>query len=192
MNRRTLISATASMVALGTIPLVACTTTAGGTSDPADKRREIDAGVDGALSRLYANAGSARELSQRAEGILVFPRVLAAGFLVGGEYGEGALRVGKTSAGYYRTTTASFGLTAGAESKAIVLMFMTPDALQKFQNSSGWTAGVDGSIAVAKLGAGGTLDTQTARAAIIGFVLTNAGLMADLSLEGTKITRLNI
>lgn len=192
MNRRALISAAVSMAALATVPLSGCTTARSGPENAADKRREIDAAVDGALSRLYANASSARELSSRAEGILVFPRVLAAGFIVGGEYGEGSLRVRNKPVGYYRTTTGSFGLTAGAESKAIVLMFMTPDALQKFQSSSGWTAGVDGSVAIARVGAGGGVDTQTAQAAIIAFVLTNAGLMADLSLEGTKITRLSI
>lgn len=190
MKRRDFILiSSASIATLAT----GCTTTGTGSgTDAAAKRREIDAGVDGAMSRLFSSARGANELAQKAQGILVFPRILAAGFVVGGEYGEGALRVGGQSVAYYRTTSASFGLQAGAQSKAVILMFMTPDALQKFQASKGWTAGVDGSIAVAKIGAGGDLDTNTVRAPIVGFVVTNAGLMANLSLEGTKITKLEI
>ncbi|MFJ5383851.1 YSC84-related protein, partial [Cupriavidus sp. CER94] len=104
----------------------------------------------------------------------------------------GSLRVNNAPVGYYRTTTASFGLQAGAQSKALILMFMTDDALQAFQASKGWTAGVDGSVALATIGANGQVDTNTTRAPIVGFVLTNAGLMANLSLEGTKISKLDI
>jgi lipid-binding SYLF domain-containing protein len=119
--------------------------------------------------------------------------VLAAGLVVGGEYGEGALRQAGTSVGYYKTSTASFGLQIGAQSKAVIMMFMTQDALEKFRTSDkGWTAGVDGSVAVAKTGANGSLDTATTNAPIVGFVLTNSGLMANLSFEGTKVSKLDI
>ncbi|SDP34018.1 Lipid-binding SYLF domain-containing protein [Ralstonia sp. 25mfcol4.1] len=188
MNRRLFMS----LPSLALAPaLFACTTNMSG-SDAVAKRREIDAGVDGTMSKLFASASSAQALSQQAKGILVFPKILAAGFIVGAEYGEGSLRVANAPVGYYRTTTASFGFLAGAQSKALILMFMTDAALQAFQASSGWTAGVDGSVALATIGANGQIDTNTARAPIVGFVLTNAGLMANLSLEGTKISKLDI
>lgn len=189
MNRRTFFSLTAVALAAS---VTACTTTGGSSTDTASKRREIDAGVDGAMNKLFATANGSRELAAKAEGILVFPSVLAAGFIVGAEYGEGALRVAGQSVGYYRTTTASFGLQAGAQSKALILMFMTPDSLASFRASKGWTAGVDGSVALATIGANGKVDTNTASAPIIGFVVTNAGLMANLSFAGTKFGKLDI
>jgi len=190
MDRRSFFVLTA--IALGS-SLAACTTSSGSSTDAgSSKRREIDAGVDGAMNKLFAEAASSRELAAKALGVLVFPKVLEAGFVVGAEYGEGALRVGGTSVAYYRTTTGSFGLQAGAQSKALILMFMTQDALDKFRASQGWTVGVDGSVALATIGANGQIDTNTARAPIIGFVLTNAGLMADLSLSGTKIGKLDL
>jgi lipid-binding SYLF domain-containing protein len=189
MNRRnfTSVSTVALMVALS-----GCSTTSDSKTDAASKRQEIDAGFDATLNKLYASANGSRELAAKAQGILIFPNVLAAGVLVGGEYGEGALRVGDTKSGYYSTATGSFGLQLGAQSKAVIFLFMTKDALDKFRNSKGWTAGVDGSVALAKIGANGNVDTSSATAPIIGFVLTNAGLMANLSLEGTKISKLDL
>lgn len=172
--------------------LAACTGTPATPSDAAAKRREIDAGVDGTLTRLFNTASSAQSLVNDARGVLVFPKILAGGFIVGAEYGEGALRVNNAPVGYYRTTSASFGLLAGAQSKALIMLFMTDDALRSFQQSKGWTAGVDGSVAVLQVGANGQVDTNTARAPVVAFVLTNAGLMANLSLEGTKISKLDI
>jgi lipid-binding SYLF domain-containing protein len=189
MNRRTFFSLTAIALANS---LAACTTTSNPT-EAASKRREIDAGVDGALNKLYSSTPGAQAQASKAKGILVFPSVIAAGLVVGGEYGEGSLREGGTSVGYYKTSTASLGLQIGAQSKAVFLMFMTQDALDKFRTSDkGWTAGVDGSVAVAKTGANGTLDTATTKAPIVGFVLTNSGLMANLSFEGTKVSKRDI
>ncbi|SAL06804.1 lipoprotein [Caballeronia arationis] len=190
MHRRTF------FFSLTAIALASSLAACGSTSNPteaANKRQEIDAGVDGALNKLYSATPGAREQGSKAKGILVFPSVIAAGLVVGGEYGEGALRAGGTSIGYYKTSTASFGLQIGAQSKVVVLMFMTQDALDKFRTSDkGWTAGVDGSVAVAKSGANGALDTATTNAPIVGFVLTNSGLMANLSFEGTKVSKLGI
>ena len=124
--------------------------------------------------------------------MLVFPSVLQAGFIVGGQYGEGALRVGGGTVGYYSTTSGSFGLQAGAQSKAIIFLFMTQDSLDKFRNADGWSVGGDASVALVKMGANGAIDTTTATAPVEVFVLTNAGLMADLSLQGTKVSRLKI
>ena len=189
MKRRTF--ASLSTIAL-MLALPGCSTTSGSKTDPASKRQEIDAGVDNALNKLFASAKSSRELAAKAQGILVFPNVLAAGVVVGGEYGEGALRVGGATAGYYSTAAASFGLQLGAQSKAVIFMFMTKDSLDKFRNSKGWTAGVDGSVALAKMGANGDVDTGSLSAPVIGFVLTNAGLMANLSLVGTKVSKLDL
>jgi lipid-binding SYLF domain-containing protein len=128
----------------------------------------------------------------KARGVLVFPSVIQAGFIVGGQYGEGALRVGGSTVGYYSTVSGSVGLTAGGQSKAIIFLFMTQDSLDKFRNSDGWSAGGDASVELVKVGANGVLDTTTASAPVQAFVLTNAGLMGDLSLAGTKVTRLKI
>ncbi|MFJ1252767.1 YSC84-related protein [Cupriavidus sp. CuC1] len=193
MERRSFLTVGAGLVlASAGLGLGACTTTPDTPTDKSAKRREIDGGVDGALNKLYATASGSRELANRARGILVFPNTLSAGFVVGGEYGDGALRAGGANRGYYRIISGSVGWQIGAQSKAIILMFMTQDALDKFVASQGWTAGVDATVALAKIGANGVLDTNTVQQPIVGFVVTNAGLMAGLSLEGSKITRLDM
>ncbi|MCO4864309.1 YSC84-related protein [Cupriavidus sp. WGlv3] len=192
MKRRTFLSASAGL-ALGTLATGACTTTKpDAPADKAARRRELDSGADATLSRLYSSVNGSRELGSRARGILVFPKTLSAGFIVGGEYGDGALRSGGGTRGYYRLVSGSVGWQIGAQSKAVILMFMTQDAYDKFVRSSGWTAGVDATVALATIGANGVLDTNTAQQPIVGFVLTNAGLMAGLSFEGSKITRLDL
>jgi lipid-binding SYLF domain-containing protein len=172
-----------------------CTTTSGsgesGATDMA-QRQSLDASVDGTLSRLYTSVKGSRELVSKAQGVLVFPNVLQAGFIIGGEHGDGALRVGGGTVGYYSTTSGSIGLTAGAQSKAIVFLFVTSDALSQFRNSNGWTVSGDASVALVKVGANGTIDTTTATAPVEVIVMTNAGLMADVSLAGTKVTPLKI
>jgi lipid-binding SYLF domain-containing protein len=140
---------------------------------------------------LHAIANGSRELVGKARGVLVFPSVISAGFGVGGQYGDGSLRVGGSTVGYYSTTTGSIGLQIGAQSKAIIFLFMTEDALDRFRNSEGWSVGGDASVAVLKVGANGNVDTTTATAPVEAFVLTNSGLMAGVTLEGTKVTRLN-
>jgi lipid-binding SYLF domain-containing protein len=118
--------------------------------------------------------------------------VLAAGFGIGGSYGQGALRVGGKTEGYYSTTAASVGLIAGAESKAVYVLFMTQEELDKFRASRGWTAGADASVTMIRTGASASVDTQTGRQAVVGYVLSNAGLMADLSIDGTKVNKLDL
>jgi lipid-binding SYLF domain-containing protein len=144
------------------------------------------------MSRLFTTVQGSRELVSKARGVLVFPSVLQAGFIVGGQYGEGALRVGGSTVGYYSTISGSFGLQAGAQSKAIIFLFMTQDSLDSFRNADGWSVGGDASVALVKVGANGAIDTTTATAPVQVFVLTNAGLMGDLSLQGTKVSRLKI
>jgi lipid-binding SYLF domain-containing protein len=193
MKRRTfLITAAAAMGGTGLIA-AGCTTTGPDTpQDPVARRREIDSGADATLTRLYSSSSGAKALGQSARGILIFPRVLSGGFVVGGEYGDGVLRTGGRPSGYYRLVGGSLGWQAGAQSQAIVLMFLTQEALDRFRKSSGWTAGVDASVAIANVGATGDIDTNTAKQSIVGFALTNAGLYAGLKLDGSKITRLDL
>ena len=189
---KTKLLAIASAVALGVGAITGCstTTTAPGGSEPMAKRQSIDANVDSALARLYAQDPSSRELIGKARGVLVFPSIVSAGLVVGGSYGQGALARPRPHLEYYSTAAGSVGLLAGAESKAVFLLFMTDEALDKFRASKGWTVGADASVTVVNAGANAQVDTKTAQQAIIGYVLTNGGLMANLSLEGTKITPL--
>ena len=183
-----------SFLAVGVLGVLtsACTTTSSSGGDPAARRGSIDASVDSALSKLYAQVQGSRELTDKAKGVLVFPSVVSAGLGIGGSYGQGALRVSGRTAGYYSTTAASVGLLAGADSKAVFVLFMTQDSLDKFVASKGWTAGADASVTMAKVGASAAVDTQTAQQPIIGFALSNAGLMANLSLDGTKINKIDL
>ncbi|MGI4813694.1 MAG: BPSL1445 family SYLF domain-containing lipoprotein [Janthinobacterium lividum] len=193
MQRRNFMFTAGAAIASAGLALSGCTLTDtnASQSDNGGKRRTINSGIDATLGKLYVAAPGSRELVNKARGILVFPSVIAAGFVVGGQYGEGALRVGGQSVGYYSTATASFGLQIGAQSKSLIFLFLTQDALDKFRNSQGWAVGADASVAVLDIGANGNVDTTSIKAPVEAFVLTNAGLMANLSLEGTKVTRLN-
>ena len=195
MNRRNFVHTLALSTMAASLALAGCTTT--GTSGEsaatdASKRQAIDASVDGALSKLNSTVQGSHELLAKAQGVLVFPDVKKAAFIVGGSYGEGALRVGGASVGYFSTASASFGLQAGAQSTAVFFLFMTQNALDKFRNSSGWTAGADAAVSLLKVGANGQIDTSSASAEVVAIVLTNAGLMADISVAGTKVTKMNI
>ena len=153
--------------------------------------QEIDANVNAALQRLEANVDVAKDYLARAKGVLVFPKVIKAGLIIAGEFGEGALRVNGKTVQYYNTAAGSFGLQAGGQEKSIYLLFMTDEALKKFRESSGWEAGVDGAVTLINAGAAASVDTTNARAPIIGFVTTNAGLMADISLSGSKYNKID-
>lgn len=153
--------------------------------------QEIDIKVDAALEKFRKDVGGANEFLQAAKGVLVFPSVIKAGIGIGGEYGEGSLRVGGKTVAYYNTASASIGFQLGAQSMTVIMVFMQQEALTNFRDSQGWEAGVDGSVALIKLGAGGSIDTNNIRDPIVGFVFGNKGLMYNLSLEGTKITKLD-
>lgn len=195
MQRRDFMLKATSLAAAG-LALAGCTTSATTTTtsnksaDATKRRRELDSGADATLERLYTSVKGARELVGKSNGMLVFPSVIAAGLGVGGQYGEGVLRARGATLDYYSIASVSVGLQIGAQSKAIIFLFMTPDALSKFRNSDGWSAGVDASVAVIKVGANGEIDTTSAVGPVVAFVLTNTGLMANLTLEGTKVTRL--
>jgi lipid-binding SYLF domain-containing protein len=195
MHRRSFIRTGSAALAVSGLTLAGFTVTLGdalATESNSAKRQEIDAKVHATLSRLYETVKGSKELVGKANGVLVFPSVLKVGFIAGGEYGEGALHVGGKSVGYYSTVSGSFGLQAGAQSKAVIFLFMTHDALSKFRNSKGWSVGGEGSVALLKVGANGEIDTTTATAPVEAIVLTNAGLMGDVSLSGTKVSRLKI
>jgi lipid-binding SYLF domain-containing protein len=153
--------------------------------------QEIDASVDAAMARFDKEVQGADEFLKAAKGILIFPGVVKAGFGIGGEYGEGALRIRGKTVDYYNIASASVGFQIGAEKKDIILLFMQDKALQDFRASSGWKAGVDGSVTMVNVGAGGSLDTETMKDPIVGFIIGQKGLMANLSLEGTKISKLD-
>jgi lipid-binding SYLF domain-containing protein len=151
----------------------------------------IDADARVTMDKFFASVASGRELANKAEAILIFPSIVKAGFGIGGEYGEGAMHVRGVTSGYYNIIGASFGFQIGVQTRSVVIMFMTQSALAGFQSRAGWEAGVDGSVALITVGIGGKVDTNTILDPIIGFVFNNKGLMYNLTLEGTKISRIN-
>lgn len=163
------------------------------SSDPAFAKsaEEIDVESNQALDTLYAESSAAKELGAKARGILVFPSITKGGLIVGGEYGEGVLRVDGKSQGYYSSASGSIGLQIGISSRSLVIMFMTDDALKDFTGADGWEAGVDADVTVVDTGATGSLDTTTAQSPVIGFNFGEEGLMAGVSVEGTKVTKLD-
>ena len=152
--------------------------------------REIDASVNATLDRFFNKIRGGRELANRATGILVFPSVVKAGFGVGGEYGEGALLVRGGTVGYYNTVSASIGFQLGVQERSIIIMFMNQQALNQFRKTAGWKIGVDGSVAIITVGVGGSLDTNKITSPVVGFILDPKGLMYNLTLEGSKISRI--
>jgi lipid-binding SYLF domain-containing protein len=153
-----------------------------------DTAVKIDNDVDTALERLYADSPAAKDIAKVAKGILVFPYVVKAGFLLGGQYGEGALRVGGKTQGYYSTAAASYGLQAGAQSFGYALFFMTESALDYLGKSSGWEIGVGPSIVVVDRGLASSLTSSTVQDDIYAFFFSQKGLMGGLGIQGSKIT----
>ncbi len=189
--RRNVLIATAGLAVL-TLASTGCSTTSGAGGDPAAQRQAIDAAADSSLSRLYTQQPGTRELLTSARGVLVFPSFVSAGFIVGGGSGQGVLRKGGKTTSYYRMTEASAGLLAGAQSQAVFILFMTDEALKRFDASSGWTVGADATVSMINVGANARVTTQTAQQEVIGFVMTNAGLMGNVSLNGNRVTRLDL
>jgi len=150
----------------------------------------IDADVNVTLSRFYRHVNGSRQLVGEAAGVLVFPTVIKAGMGIGGEYGEGALQIRGRTAGYYNTVSASFGFQLGAQARSVIILFMTRDALARFRHTDGWKVGVDGSVAVVTIGVGGSIDTDRITSPVIGFIFDGKGLMYNLTLEGSKMSRI--
>jgi len=153
--------------------------------------KEIDVGVDEAIVKFAKEVKDGKSFLQSSKGMMVFPKVLKGGAGVGGEYGEGALRIGGKTVDYYSTFQGSFGLQLGGEIKTVFVVFLEEGALKRFREGEGWKAGVDGSVSLITLGAGGGIDTNNLNDPIVGFVVGQKGLMYNLSFEGTKFTKLD-
>lgn len=163
------------------------------TSPPvaaAESAAEINQDVSRALAQLYAESDSAKALRGRAKGILVFPSIVKGGFLVGGQFGEGALVEGSRIAGYYNTVQLSYGLQAGLQKYGYALFLMTDSARSWLDKSDGWELGVGPTIVVVDVGASGSATTTTLQSDIYAFFFNQTGLMAGLGLQGTKVTRI--
>ncbi len=161
--------------------------TAAGAASPDKLNRDADR----ALQVFKEQISGADLFLDQAAGYLVFPRVIKVGVGIGAETGEGVLRVGGSTIAYYRTTGGSIGFQLGAQAKSIVIAFLTRDALDKFRKSSGWKVGVDGSVALIDIGAGKTIDSDNIRDPVVGFIFGSRGLMYNLTLEGSKFTKLD-
>ncbi len=173
--------------------LAICLVFAGGTAKEASatSAKEIDAGVDATLERFYKEVPGGKKLAQESKGVLAFPRVFKAGFGIGAEYGEGALRINGKTADYYSTAAGSLGFQIGAQKKSIILLFMQDDVLNRLRETKNWKAGADASVTLVNIGADGSIDTQKYNQPILAFVIGQKGLMYNLSLEGTKFTKLD-
>jgi len=157
----------------------------------AGTKREIDSKVSAGLKLLYAKNAGAKALGAKAKGVLVFPNIVKGGFIVGGQYGQGALRKKGKTAGYYNTVAASFGFQAGAQKFGYAMFFMTDEALAYLEKSDGWEIGVGPSVVILDEGAAAALTSSTARSDVYAVFFNPSGLMAGVSLEGTKITRIH-
>ena len=153
-------------------------------------KKKIDARVEKALAEFYDKISGGDDLVKRAAGVLVFPKVGKAGIGIGGEYGQGALLMGGQTVGYYSTFAASIGFQLGGQVRKEVILFMKEGALQHFRNADGWEVGVDGSVALVTIGAGGEIDTNMLNQPVLGFIFGSKGLMYNLTLEGAKITEI--
>jgi lipid-binding SYLF domain-containing protein len=161
-------------------------------ADDVAEAAEIDSNVDAALANLHETVPGSQQIEKQAYGVLIFPEVYRAGIGIGGEYGKGALRVQGKSIGYYSTGGASIGVQLGAEKRSMAFMFMTTRALEDFEHSSGWDVGGDASVSLVDIGANGAVDASRLNSAVVAFIFGNSGLMADLSLKGTKVSKLDL
>ena len=174
------------------LTLLSMLATAGAASKTkAASAAAIDDEVDGALRRFYRHVHGSRELVREATGVLVFPSVIKAGMGIGGEYGEGALRIRGRTIAYFNTISASFGFQLGAQARSVIILFMTDEALDHFRSTDGWKVGVDGSVAIITVGIGGSIDTNKITSPIVGFIFDGKGLMYNLTLEGSKISQID-
>jgi lipid-binding SYLF domain-containing protein len=166
----------------------------GGASAPrveAKSARQIDIEVRATMEDFFTQVHGSRELVNKSVAVLVFPTVIKAGFGIGGEYGEGALLTRQRTMDYYNIVSGSIGFQLGAQARSVIIVFMTPEALDSFRRTRGWKVGVDASVAIITVGAGGSIDTSRIASPIVGFIFDNKGLMYNLTLEGTKISRIH-
>lgn len=152
---------------------------------------QIDSDVDSAIRKLHTSSATALDLSREAIGVLIFPDVVKAGLVIGGQYGKGALMVDGKTTGYYSTAAVSYGLQAGAQSFGYAMYFMTEQALDYLKESEGWEVGFGPNIVVLDKGKAGSLTTSTTEDNIYVFFFDQTGLMAGLGVQGSKITKIN-
>ena len=157
----------------------------------ADDREKLVSRARTSLHELEASSAPARRAAKSAHAVLVFPSILKAGFVFGGETGNGVLLEGGKPAGFYNLSGGSWGLQLGGQDFAYALFFMTPGALEYLHKSEGWQAGTGPSITVINKGAAGEVDTTTATHDVLAFPYNGKGLMADLTFQGAKITRIH-
>lgn len=187
--KRSLFNCTLAFIVL---LVAACSTTGSSSRDPETRRASLNAGADAALANLFQQISSSEPLVNSAKGVLIFPSVLEAGLVFGASSGEGVLRKNGETVSFHRTTSGSWGLQAGAQSTAVFLLFMTDEALRRFETQDGWSVGADANVTLVSVGANAQITTETAQQPVIGFVLSNRGLMAGLTLNGTRVSRLNL
>ncbi|MBP7354477.1 BPSL1445 family SYLF domain-containing lipoprotein [Comamonas sp. UBA7528] len=190
-HRSTWLAAAAVVAALGIAGCSSTGQTQGKGSAPQTKE-QLESQSTAALNRLYAAMPGTRELVAKSRGVLVCPAVIGGSFVIGAEHGKCVLRSNGTTRGYYSTTAASIGWQAGGASKAVIYVFSSQDAYNKFLNSDGWSVGADANVAVGKAGANGGIDTTTANAPVSSYVLNNTGLEAGVSVNGSKISKISM
>ena len=154
--------------------------------------KEIDASADAAMDRFYKNVKDAKEVVAKSKGMLVLANVKKGAFIVGAEYGQGAMRIGGKTVEYYSMGAGSVGAQIGGQSRDIIIAFMTSETLKKFRQSKGWEAGVDGGVTMINVGAGESAITAMANEPIVAFVIDAKGLMLDVSLKGAKFNKLDM
>lgn len=152
---------------------------------------EIDIKSNAALKQFRQEVAGGNRFLANAKGVLIFPEVIKAGIGIGGEYGEGVLRLGGKTVGYYNTAAASIGFQLGGQIKSVVIVFLKQSALNDFQHSDGWKVGVDGSVALIEWGVGEDINSMDISDPVVGFVFDNKGLMYNLTIEGSKISKLH-
>lgn len=157
----------------------------------AESKSDIERSARHALNHLYESTPAARALGGKAAGVLVFPEIIKGGFVVAAQYGNGVLLKRGTVAGYYNTSSASFGFQAGVQKFGYALFFMTEEDLRYLSDSSGWEIGALPSLTIVDTGVARSLSTTTLQKGMYAFFFEQRGLMGGLSLQGTKITRIH-
>jgi lipid-binding SYLF domain-containing protein len=156
----------------------------------AKTKAEINASVKAAMDRFNKQVKGSTEYLKAAKGVLIMPNITKAGFVVGGQYGQGALQVGSKTVDYYSLASGSVGFQIGAEKYDMVILFMTDEVLKKFRSSEGWEAGADAEVTVIKAGADVSVETLRSQNPIAGFVFDQKGLMGGVSIKGAKFTKI--
>jgi len=156
----------------------------------AKSRGEINASVKAAMDRFKKKVKGSTAYLKGAKGVLVMPNITKAGFIIGGDYGQGALLVGGKTVGYYSLAEGSLGWQIGAEKYDMVILFMTDEALKKFRSSEGWEAGVDAEVTLIEVGAKVSVETLRSQHPIAAFIFDQKGLMGGVSIKGAKFTKI--